>query len=63
MMSDEYAGVIITQFLLYMQSNSVWPCLQFIGDDSQPLTGGEVMALKDEYIKLLTDKVNNNQTL
>ena len=59
MMGDEYAGVIITQFLLHMQSNSVWPCLQFIGDDPQPLTGDEVMALKDEYIKILTDKVND----
>ena len=39
MMSDEYAGVIITQFLLYMQSNSVWPCLQSIGDFIRPGVG------------------------
>ena len=60
-MSDEYAGVIITQFLLHMQSDSVWPGRQFIGDDPQPLTGDEVMQMKNEYIKGLTDKVKDDE--
>ena len=55
-MSDEYAGVIITQFLLHMQINGVWPCHQFIGDDPQPLEANEVMKLKDEYINTTCTK-------
>ena len=43
------AGVIISQFLLYMQQRSIWPCHLYIGDDAQQLTGEEVNKLKDDF--------------
>jgi hypothetical protein len=49
------AGLIITQFMLFMQQKSIWPCHQFIGDDPQPITTGEAMKLKREYVELLKD--------
>ena len=52
---DKTAGVIITQFMLFMQQKSIWPCHQFIGDDPQPLTPDEAMKLKREYVELLKD--------
>ena len=53
--ADKTAGVIITQFMLFMQQKSIWPCHQFIGDDPQPLTPDEAMKLKREYVELLKD--------
>lgn len=49
------AGLIITQFMLFMQQKSIWPCHQFIGDDPQPITTDEAMKLKREYVELLKD--------
>ena len=51
--ASKEAGVIITQFIMFMQQNSIWPCHQFIGDDPQPLTPDEAMKLKREYVELL----------
>jgi hypothetical protein len=47
------AGLILSQFLLFMQQEGVWPCYQFIGDDPQPLTVEELNALKDEFKEML----------
>ncbi len=44
------AGVIISQFLLHMQNESIWPVRIFSGDS---LTADEVIALKDNFIKLM----------
>ena len=51
----EYKGVIISQFIVYMQVNGIWPCHQFIGDDPQPLTAKEVINIKNGF-KQLCDK-------
>jgi len=51
--ADKTVGVIITQFMLFMQQEGIWPCHQFIGDDPQPLTPDEAMKLKREYVELL----------
>lgn len=46
------AGLIITQFLLHAQNNSIEFCHIFIGDDPQMLSGKEMVKLKDEFITL-----------
>lgn len=52
-------GMIITQFTLYLQQKSIWPCYQFIGDDPQPLTPDELMKLKRDYVKELRCPINS----
>ena len=51
--ADKTAELIITQFMLFMQHKSIWPCHEFIGDDPQALTPSEAMRLKCEYIESL----------
>ncbi len=48
--AQRLAGVIISQFLLYMQNENIWPVRIFSGDS---LTGDEVIALKDSFKKLM----------
>ncbi len=46
-------GVLISQFLLYMQLQSIAPCYLFIGDSAQRLTEGEMVELKNAFIEQL----------
>ncbi len=47
------SGVLISQFLLYMQHQSIAPCYLFIGDSAQRLTGDEMAELKNAFITQL----------
>ena len=49
-MSKE-AGLIVSQFLLYAQNNSIEFCHIFIGDDPQILSGDEMIKLKNDFIE------------
>jgi hypothetical protein len=42
-------GVIVSQFMAFMQTRSVWPCRLFIGDDPQKLNVDELLALLEEF--------------
>ena len=58
MLEDEkLTGVIITQFILLMQNEGVWPCSLSLGETPQQLTPEEVLALKDKYVALLNSRV------
>lgn len=54
------AGVLITQFLLFVQQQSISLCHMFIGDDPQALTGEEIIDIKNEFNKKLGDKLDNH---
>lgn len=47
------AAAIVTQFILYMQSNAIWPHHQFIGDDPEAVTPDELMIFKRAFIEEL----------
>ena len=49
-------SLLITQFILYMQNKSIWPCHLFIGDDPQKLTSDESIELRDDFINKLYPK-------
>ena len=51
--TENEVGVLISQFLLFMQQKSIWPCHVFIGDDPQELKADELLALKDDFKSLL----------
>ena len=53
-MSKE-AGLIVSQFLLYAQNNSIEFCHIFIGDDPQRLSGDEMIKLKNDFIEMGKD--------
>ncbi len=55
-MNDEYIELIITQFSIHMQKNDVWSYRKKIGKEPKLLTFQEHKALKDEFIKMLTNK-------
>ena len=49
----EIAGLLLSQFLLFMQKSSIWPCYVFIGDSPQELNSDEVIKLKDGFKTML----------
>jgi len=46
---DSLAGVIVTQFLVFMQNRGIWLYHQFIGEYPQELTDKELFKLKDKF--------------
>ncbi len=53
---QKYESVVITQFLLHAQNESIGLCHLFIGGDPQSLTPDEMRELMIDYIKKLEDK-------
>jgi len=47
------AGLMITQFIILMQTRFIWPCHYPVDGPLKLATPEEVMELKNEYIKML----------
>jgi len=46
------AGVIITQFIVLMQQQGVWPCHLIPGEEPQPMAVEALASMKNEYLEI-----------